>query len=642
MAEVKGTVVGAPKVDKDGNIYMGDGDVTNEGQVTTPQDDTGGLFSNLFGTVKDKVTDFFNGPEDDGNVKPPLQTGEGGGTATGENSGGAPQPTYGVDKADYFANTAAVTQKANAKLIEDQLTADAAAMGVLEKTQAQNQDAGEQIYGAEYSNRQMTDKFGWTGGQLMDSETRMQALRDQLSAGILSNEQYIDAKYANDITKAKAAMVGNRMAIAQQAAKDAYSNALAVGQLTGVYVDPIAGDLVGRYVTDRANNPDGTLDPALESQLIAAGFYTEVDGVKQLSTEAIDAISGVMNSLDRDSWTMGLKTALLEQGYTVDEINNLMSTSDLIAAGEEVETADDPYAPNSNVTDPNQTEEPVVATEEELEEFSDGDTREQDGVTQVLEDGKWVEQTFAGLDGKQVQGMTEEEYSKSMGYKRNADGTWTKMSDEEMVGLGMYKNESGQWVDWYTDQEGIKQMNQTSYDALYADWADGNQSRNEYDAAFGYYDGSNLYNNSAELLTAIKNGSEITITATSDNKAGKGLYNDEYAITYVVNGQNKTLKSRGVNLLIASALYGTDFGGNMDLLQEIFLSQSRGAMSGNEYDGGQRIFGNYWYGEEENHGNDSQWNLVQDHGYTWQTVNSDPRSLTEIARDIILQEKLKF
>ena len=400
-------------IDKDGNVIMSaSNNITADGAVSTPKMSPTqaagytGIKPDVHATdieLKDAIDqEVLTG----GDTPPPPP----------------PQGEYGVDKADYFSKTEEVMNQTNAQLLEDQLSADSAALGVLEKTQEQNQDAGEQIYGAEYSNRQMTDKFGWTGGQLMDSETRMQALRDQLSAGILSNEQYIDTKYANDITKAKAAMVTNNMAIAQEAANDAYSSAIAVAEITGVYIDPIAGDLVGRYVTSVANNPDGTVDPALESQLIAAGFYsTNEDGTKVLHTEAIEAISGVINSLDRDSWTMGMKTALLEQGYSVDEVNNLMSTQELIDSGEEVETDD-----GDEVVAEDTTETPIVVEEVLTDEVLDQIDANPDNVFDSIPNPLTitVDQLSKYYDGNTSE-MTKAFATDMVGVQNLLNGTYT-------------------------------------------------------------------------------------------------------------------------------------------------------------------------------------------------------------------------
>lgn len=215
---------------------------------------------------------------------------------------------------DTFKDNEQVKLDADLNKIQEQTKVENDLLNANAKVQQQNQQNVDALMAAEYEGAQKQDKFGWTGGQAMDQDTRMSFLQDTLKSDSLTNENMIKEQYKNDITKAKASAAQAHNELAKQAMDDAYSKAVTQAQLTGVYVDPIANEVMGRYMSAQM---DGTEVPDdLKRELAAFGMATKnEDGtftISESQKKMMTTMTTITTTMDGQARADAVKQYMIE------------------------------------------------------------------------------------------------------------------------------------------------------------------------------------------------------------------------------------------------------------------------------------------------------------------------------------------
>lgn len=228
-----------------------------------------------------------------------------------------------------------------------------------QEVMGENQSSMHEYFGTEYQTNQKADKHGWTGGQLMDENTRAKFLQAQLNADVYARDAYVEGEFDSNLAVAREYASLKQKELAEEAYQKAQQNALARFELSGHYVSPEAADMLDQYrlaKRNRDDNPEKADKVMAEvEQYFADLGYGETIENEDGTTDTV-ADTSVLDAMER--YTTSLHQKQLEyDSYLSEQAQALaqyeMRVKDPTASYEETDDGD-LYIRHHGVENPDQ------------------------------------------------------------------------------------------------------------------------------------------------------------------------------------------------------------------------------------------------------------------------------------------------
>ena len=270
-------------------------DITIDSSVLNAQNTITGNLTNEDGTVKDN----YAARDADGviNNKEFSTTPNTSTSANKSNSGSGLDAA--TDLFDYKWDTHA-QERADIDYKKSVLEAKKNYLTNRQEIETQGQQMQEQVIMQEYSQNQSTEKAGWTGGYVLDTERQMAFLKQTIQAQMYGQIELQRYGYDTALAAARLAYDTNKYDLAMQYYQKAIENSLNEATVTGYYVSPEVKEHLNQYsiASKRLNEGTGT---DRDKQIIESVYnWFESNGISK---------QGVMTMAKEDFITTLHKTA---------------------------------------------------------------------------------------------------------------------------------------------------------------------------------------------------------------------------------------------------------------------------------------------------------------------------------------------
>lgn len=116
-----------------------------------------------------------------------------------------------------------------------------------QELESQGQQMQEQVAMQKYSQNQSSEKAGWTGGYILDTERQMSYLKETIQSQMYGQMELQKYGYDTSLAAARLAYDTSKYDLALQYYNDALQRAVTEAEITGYYVSPEASEMLNEY-----------------------------------------------------------------------------------------------------------------------------------------------------------------------------------------------------------------------------------------------------------------------------------------------------------------------------------------------------------------------------------------------------------
>ena len=171
----------------------------------------------------------------------------------------------------------------------DVLTAKSNMLENRQNLQSQGQQFQDQVAMDKYSKNQSTEKAGWTGGYVLDTERQMNYLKQTIQSQMYGQIELQKYGYNTSLAAARLAYDTNRYDLALEYYNTALSRAVSEAEITGYYVSPEASEMLDQYsVASRTMNDESASeeDKQRADKILSAVYeWFEANGISKNGVE---------------------------------------------------------------------------------------------------------------------------------------------------------------------------------------------------------------------------------------------------------------------------------------------------------------------------------------------------------------------
>lgn len=158
-----------------------------------------------------------------------------------------------------------------------------------QELESQGQQMQNQVAMQKYSQNQSSEKAGWTGGYILDTERQMAYLKQTIQSQMYGQMELQKYGYDTSLAAARLAYDTNKYDLALEYYNTALSRAVSEAEITGYYVSPETSEMLNEYsIASRVLN-DGTAseEDKLRADRILSSVYKwfEDNGISKQGVE---------------------------------------------------------------------------------------------------------------------------------------------------------------------------------------------------------------------------------------------------------------------------------------------------------------------------------------------------------------------
>ena len=208
----------------------------------------------------------------------------------------APEVNLGVDESGNpikeklkYSWESNAEDRAGLSYESDVLTAKSNMLENRQNLQSQGQQFQDQVAMDKYSKNQSTEKAGWTGGYVLDTERQMNYLKQTIQSQMYGQIELQKYGYNTSLAAARLAYDTNRYDLALEYYNTALSRAVSEAEITGYYVSPEASEMLDQYsVASRTMNDESASeeDKQRADKILSAVYeWFEANGISKNGVE---------------------------------------------------------------------------------------------------------------------------------------------------------------------------------------------------------------------------------------------------------------------------------------------------------------------------------------------------------------------
>ena len=140
---------------------------------------------------------------------------------------------------------------------------------------AEGQAAQNQVAMQKYAQNQSSEKAGWTGGYILDTERQMEYLKQTINSQMYGAMELQKYGYDTSLAAARLAYDTNRYDLALQYYNTALQRAVTEAEITGYYIAPEVSEMLDEYsIASRTlNDENATADEKIRADRVLAAVY---------------------------------------------------------------------------------------------------------------------------------------------------------------------------------------------------------------------------------------------------------------------------------------------------------------------------------------------------------------------------------
>ena len=208
----------------------------------------------------------------------------------------APEVNLGVDESGNpikeklkYSWESNAEDRAGLSYESDVLTAKSNMLENRQNLESQGQQFQDQVAMDKYSKNQSTEKAGWTGGYVLDTERQMNYLKQTIQSQMYGQIELQKYGYNTSLAAARLAYDTNRYDLALEYYNTALSRAVSEAEITGYYVSPEASEMLDQYsVASRTMNDESASeeDKQRADKILSAVYeWFEANGISKNGVE---------------------------------------------------------------------------------------------------------------------------------------------------------------------------------------------------------------------------------------------------------------------------------------------------------------------------------------------------------------------
>lgn len=143
----------------------------------------------------------------------------------------------------------------------EKMKAEQNAIRARQQFDSQAAEAINSYYGSEYVSNQKMNNWGWNGGAMFDENSRVAWLQAGINAQLYNSMELMKAGFDSEIAIAREYAKLKNMELANQFYNDAYSRAIEMSRITGVFIAPEAQEMFDQYKYAKSIITAGDADP---------------------------------------------------------------------------------------------------------------------------------------------------------------------------------------------------------------------------------------------------------------------------------------------------------------------------------------------------------------------------------------------
>ena len=202
-------------------------------------------------------------------------------SATGSGLNAAEGTTYGWEKK--------ASERANLDYQSAVLESKSNYLTNRQELESQGQQMQNQMAMQQYSQNQSSEKAGWTGGYILDTERQMAYLKQTIQSQMYGQMELQKYGYDTSLAAARLAYDTNKYDLALEYYNTALSRAVSEAEITGYYVSPETSEMLNEYsIASRIMNDEtATEEDKQRADKVLASVYEwfEANGISKQGVE---------------------------------------------------------------------------------------------------------------------------------------------------------------------------------------------------------------------------------------------------------------------------------------------------------------------------------------------------------------------
>lgn len=194
---------------------------------------------------------------------------------------------------DYSWDTNA-EERANLSYKSAVLDAKANYLTNRQQLESQGQEFQEQVDMKKYSQNQSSEKAGWTGGYILDTERQMEYLKQTIQSQMYGQMELQKYGYDTSLAAARLAYDTNKYDLALQYYNTALQRAVTEAEITGYYISPEVSEMLNEYsiASKILNDEQANDEDKLRADKVLSSVYNwfEANGISKQGVETYSHI----------------------------------------------------------------------------------------------------------------------------------------------------------------------------------------------------------------------------------------------------------------------------------------------------------------------------------------------------------------
>lgn len=158
-----------------------------------------------------------------------------------------------------------------------------------QELETQGQQMQDQVAMQKYSQNQSSEKAGWTGGYILDTERQMAYLKQTIQSQMYGQMELQKYGYDTSLAAARLAYDTNKYDLALEYYNTALSRAVSEAEITGYYVSPETAEMLNEYsvASQILNDETATEEDKQRADKVLASVYEwfEANGISKQGVE---------------------------------------------------------------------------------------------------------------------------------------------------------------------------------------------------------------------------------------------------------------------------------------------------------------------------------------------------------------------
>ena len=156
-----------------------------------------------------------------------------------------------------------------------------------QEIEVQGQQAQQEFAMKEYSQNQSSEKAGWTGGYILDTERQMNYLKQTIQSQMYGQMELQKYGYDTSLAAARLAYDTNKYDLALEYYNTALSRAVTEAEITGYYVSPEVQEMLDQYHLANKNIEEGVDTERAQRIKESIDKWFESNGISKQGIETI-------------------------------------------------------------------------------------------------------------------------------------------------------------------------------------------------------------------------------------------------------------------------------------------------------------------------------------------------------------------